>query len=233
MKNYFYVLMALMCFPGMAYAQHIGPGVPAENLQGNIASPNLGVGYEFRQAEYDGVDIEEQRVYAHIGAVFGDESTQNYEVYVRLGGAVLEEDDGFESDTEPFFAAGIKSEFYQGEIFGWGGVLQAYYVDSYDDTIEVGGQEIDISLEENWGAELAFPLHARGNLGMVYLGPVFYTATTDVVSNDISQDEGDLDEDNNVGVFGGAALMFSNVSFEIESKCKSDLSVGGLVTIAF
>jgi len=233
MKRLVLVLMGVMFFSGISYAQNIGPGVPAKNLQGNIATPNLGVGYNFHQAEYDGVDIEQHQVYAHIGAVFGDASTPSYEVYMRFGAATLEDDDDFDGGTEPMYAAGIKGEFYQGKVFGWGGVLQGLYIDKYEDSIQVNNQKVDISLEENWEVELAFPFHAYIKNGLVYLGPVFYSATTDVVSNNISQDEGDLDEDNNVGAFGGIVFRSANVSFEIEAKYRSDLSAGALVTFAF
>lgn len=233
MKALVFGLLVAMLLPGVSYAQHIGPGVPAKNLSGNIASPNFGIGYGFRQAEYEGVDIEDQRVYAHIGVVFGDESTPSYEVYLRLGGSAIKTDGDFNSSIEPLYAAGIKGEFYQGRIFGWGGVLQGLYVDSYDDIIQVDGQIIDISLEKNWEVELAFPIHARINHGLLYLGPVFYNASADVVSRDISQETGSIDEDRNVGVFGGAAWRSRNVSFEIEAKFKSDLSFGALLTFVF
>jgi len=222
-----------LLFSGISYAQHIGPGVPAKNLQGNVATPNLGIGYNYYQAEYDGVEFEGNQIYAHIGAVFGDVSTPNYEIYARIGATDVEDDDGFESDFEPMYAAGIKGVFYQGQTLGWGGVLQGLYVDSFDDSINVDGKEVDVELEESWEVELAFPIHAKINNGLVYLGPVFYAATTDVVAEDISSIEGDLDEDHNVGAFGGVALRFDNISVEIEAKYRSDFSAGALVTFTF
>ncbi len=233
MKRLVLVILGLMVFSGIANAQHIGPGVPAENLQGNIATSNFGIGYSYYQAEYDGVEIEGNRIYAHLGAVFGDVSTHNYEVFIRIGAADVEDDDGFEGGFEPMYAAGIKGVFYQNENFGWGGVLQGLYVDSFEDSVQIGNQEVDISLEENWEVELAFPIHAKINHGLVYLGPVFYTATTDVVAEDISSVEGDIDEDHNVGVFGGVALRSGNFSVEIEAKYRSDFSAGALVTFTF
>ena len=233
MKRLVLVVMGILLFSGISYAQHIGPGVPAKNLQGNVATPNLGIGYNYYRAEYDGVEFEGNQIYAHIGAVFGDVSTPNYEIYARIGATDVEDDDGFESDFEPMYAAGIKGVFYQGQTLGWGGVLQALYVDSFDDSINVDGQEVDIELEDSWEVELAFPIHAKINNGLVYLGPVFYAATTDVVAEDISSIEGDLDEDHNVGAFGGVALRFDNISVEIEAKYRSDFSAGALVTFAF
>jgi len=234
MKRLVLVLLSILAFSGFAYAQHIGPGVPAKNLQGNIASPNLGVGYSFYQAEYDeGVEFEGNQIYAHIGAVFGDVSTPSYEVYARIGGADIEDDDNFESDFEPMYAAGIKGQFYQGETFGWGGVLQGLYVDSFEDSIDVDGQEVDIELQESWEVELALPIHVKINNGLVYLGPLLYAATTDVVAEDISEVEGDLDEDGNLGAVGGVALRFDNISVEIEAKYRSDLSAGAFVSFTF
>lgn len=226
MKRLVLVLLGLMVFSGIAFAQHIGPGVPAKNLQGNIASPNLGVGYSFWQAEFDdGVEFESNQIYAHIGAVFGDVSTPSYEVYARIGGADIKDDEDFDSDYEPMYAAGIKGVFYQGQTFGWGGVLQGLYVDSFKDSIEVDGQAVDIKLDKSWEVELAFPIHVKINNGLVYLGPLLYAATTDVVAED-SEIEGDIDEDGNLGAVGGVALRFDNISLEIEAKYRSDISAG-------
>lgn len=223
-------LLMIMAFPGISSAQQIGPGIPAANLPGHVATPNLGVGYNFRQAQYDDVEIEEHRAYLHLGAVFGNEITPAYEVYLRLGAANLEDDDGFEGGVAPMYAAGMKSEFHSGETFGWGGVIQGLYIKSYEDGVQVGNQEIDLSLDNNWDLELAFPVHAKINKGLVYLGPVIYHSTADVVSEAISQQNGNIDEDHYVGVFGGVAIRTKKVSIEIEAKYKSDISVGALVT---
>ena len=233
MKKLALVLLALMAFSGMAYAQHIGPGVPAKNQQGNVATPNLGVGYNYYQAEYDhGVELEGNQIYAHIGAVFGDVTTPSYEIFARLGAADVEDDEDFESDFEPMYAAGIKGVFYQGQTFGWGGVLQGLYVDSFDDSINVDGQKVDIELQESWEVELAFPIHAKINNGLVYLGPLLYAATTDVVADD-SEIEGDIDEDGNLGAVGGVAFRFDNISVDIEAKYRSDISAGAFVSFTF
>jgi hypothetical protein len=233
MKRLVLVLLGLMVFSGIAYAQHIGPGVPAKNQQGNIATPNLGIGYSYYQAEYDDdVDLEGNRIYAHIGAVFGDVSTPSYEIYARIGATDVEDGDDFESDFEPMYAAGIKGQFYQGQTFGWGGVLQGLYVDSFKDSIEVDGQEVDVKLDKSWEVELALPIHARFNNGLVYLGPLLYAATTDVVAEG-SDIEGDIDEDGNLGAVGGVALRFDNLSIEIEAKYRSDLSAGAFVSFTF
>ena len=69
-------------------------------------------------------------------------------------------------------------------------------------------------------------------MGWFTLVQFFYSATTDVTSSNF-QDEGDLDEDNNLGAFGGVALRFNNISIELEAKYRSDLSAGALVTLAF
>lgn len=235
MKRLVLILAGVLAFSGISYAQHIGPGVPAKNWVGNIATPNFGLGYHFTQAEWDGVDIESHRIYAHLGAVFGDRSTPRYEVFLRLGAADLDaEDDGgsinFDGDTEPLYAAGIKGRLYQGRIFGWGGVLQGLYINSFADTVPVNGQPTNIAIEDLWEVELAFPAHAKIYNGLVYLGPVFYHSTADVI---MAGFEGDFDEDHNVGAVGGVAMRFLNVSIEVEAKYKSDLSAGALVTFTF
>lgn len=230
MKKVVMILVGVLFLSGIAYAQQIGPGVPAKNWEGNIATPNFGIGYSFTQAEWDGVDIESNRVYAHLGAVFGDQSTPNYEVFLRLGAADLEDDDDFDGGTEPMYAAGIKGQFYQGRVFGWGGVLQALYMNSFDDDMQLNGQSVDITIEDVWEVELAFPVHAKINNGLIYLGPIFYHSTADVVVNGF---EDDIDEDHNVGAVGGVALRFQNVSIELEAKYKSDISAGALLTFTF
>ena len=254
MKKFLFFLFGFLLFSGTSYAQHIGPGVPAMNWIGNIATPNFGIGYNYSQAEWDGIEIESQQAYAHFGAVFGDISTPYYEVYLRLGAANLESDDIFDlegyglnssrydGDTDPMYAVGIKGEFCHRRIFGWGGVLQAMYVDSFEDSISGNYLDEDykaeLSLENYWEVELAFPIHAKINNGVVYLGPLFYHSTADVVAEidvaDITVTvEDDADEDHNVGAVGGVAFRFSNVSLELEAKYKSDFSAGALLTFTF
>jgi len=227
------LLMGVMFFSGISYAQNIGPSVPPKNQQGDVTSFNLGAGYNYHQADYDGADIEQNQAYAHFGIVRSDVSINDYEIYVRLGGATFEEDDdNFDGGTETMYAAGLRTVFYQGQTFGLGGVLQGIYFDDFTDSVTVDDQKIDVSLEDSWEVEVALPIHANIINGLVYFGPVFYSATTDVTSNNF-QDEGDLDEDNNLGAFGGVALRFNNLSIELEAKYRSDISAGALVTFAF
>ena len=239
MKRLALALVGILAFAGISYAQHIGPSVPPMNKQGNIATPNLGIGYSYYQAEFENdddddiADVEGNQIYAHFGAVFGDVSTPSYEIYARIGATDIEDDEDFDSDFEPMYAVGLKGPFYQGETFGWGGVLQGLYVDSFDDSFVIDGEEVDISLEEYWEVELAFPIHAKINNGLVYLGPLIYAATTDVVVGDNSDLEGDIDEDNNLGAVGGVALRFDNVSVEVEAKYRSDFSAGAFVSFTF
>lgn len=233
MKRLVLVLLGLMVFSASSYAQQIGPAVPAKNLPGNIATPNLGVGYNFRQAEYGDVNIEEQRAYAHLGAVFGDESTPNYEVYMRLGAASLEADGGYESDAETMYAAGLKGEFYQGETFGLGGVLQCLYVNSFKDSTQVNNQEVEIILKKNWDVEMALPVHIKASNWLFYVGPVFYHAATRVTAEAISQQGNGIHEDHNTGAVGGVALRSERISVDLEAKYRSDFSVGALVTFTF
>ncbi len=257
MKKMVGFLLGFLLLPGLCWAQNIGPGVPVKNLPGKMASPNFGIGYAFHQAEWEDADFEGHRVYGHFGAVFGDESTPNYEVFLRVGLASLEVDLGnfdgrnykFKSDTEPMFGVGIKGMFYQGEVFGWGGVLQGLYIDSFKDSITLVDTDLNararlnLTLEKYWEAELAFPIHARLNKdSLVYFGPMLYGSGADAVAN-VLVEAGDLalggnfedktDEDKIIGIFAGLALRFENVSFELEAKYKSDLSAGALLTFAF
>ncbi|PLX76930.1 MAG: hypothetical protein C0614_09820 [Desulfuromonas sp.] len=233
MKKLVLLIIVSMALSGFAYAQQVGPGVPPPNLPGKMASPNFGVGYYFQQAEFEGLAFEEDRIYAHLGAVFGDASTPNYELFMRIGGATLEEENGFDGSGEMTYAAGIKGEFYQGTTFGWGGVLQGMYVDSYEDSVQVGNQEVNLALEKCWEVELAFPLHARFRKALFYMGPLFYSATADVASEAFFSNEGDIDEDHNVGAFGGLVIRGKQVSLEIEGKYRSDMSGGAMLSFTF
>ncbi len=232
MKRFFLALVGVLVFSGISYAQNIGPGTPARNFPENISTPNFGIGYNFNQAEWDGFDIESQRAYAHFGAVFGDIATPYYEVFCRLGAANLEFDD-FDGGAEPLYAAGMRVEFKQGRIFGWGGVFQALYMNSFEDSIQIEGESYDVTLEDNWEVDVAFPIHARIPNGLVYLGPVYYHSTSDLTLNGPIPFEGNIDEEHDVGVFGGVALRFRNVSLELEAKYKSDISAGALLTFTF
>ena len=254
MKKMLLILLGVLFVSSTAYAQHVGPGVPAKNWIGNIATPNFGMGYSYAQAEWDGIELETQQAYAHFGAVFGDISTPYYEVFLRLGAADLESDEIFDLDayglnsdnydggTDPMYAVGIKGEFAHRRIFGWGAVLQAMYVDSFEDSISGNYLDTDykteLSLENYWEVELAFPIHARIQDSYIYLGPLFYHSTADVIAEvdvlDLSVAvEGDTDEDHNVGAVGGVALRIQNVNIELEAKYKSDFSANALVTWTF
>ena len=148
----------------------------------------------------------------------------------------------FDSDAEMIFAVGMRSEFYQGQIFGIGGVLQASYVDSFSDstTINIDGEtfKAKASIEDIYDAELGIPVQAKINNALLYLGPVFYLSGADMdfkASSGIGSIKFDteMDEDRNVGVFGGLAWRTGNLSFEIEGKYKSDYSAGGFFSYVF
>ena len=252
MSSYFFlaVFVFVSCV-SFAQAQHLGPGTPIANVSGGIASPNLGIGYSYIKSKWDVEDInvgdiefEQNQVYAHIGAVFGDTSTPNYEVFARIGAADFDsDDDDFKGDTEPFYAVGVRNEFYQGKVFGIGGVLQASYIDSFDDstTYNFEGESIKVraSIERIYNVELGVPVQAKaGNNVLFYFGPVVYLtgadmdlkATYDNVS--VSFDT-DIEENNNVGVYGGLVWRTGNMSFEVEGKYKSDFAVDALISFAF
>ena len=189
------------------------------------------------------IELNQNQVYVHIGAVFGDESTPNYEVFARIGVADLEADDGdFDGDAEMIYAVGMRNEFYQGQVFGIGGVLQASYIDSFDDstTLSVDGEtfKAKASVESMYDAELGLPIQAKINNGILYFGPLVYLSGADMdfkVSNDIASISFDteIEEDRNFGAFGGLAWRTENLSFEVEGKYRSDFTVGGLFSFVF
>ena len=140
------------------------------------------------------------------------------------------------------YAVGMRNEFYQGQVFGIGGVLQASYVVSFSDstTLSIDGETFKAraSIESIYDAELGIPVQAKFNNALLYLGPVVYLSGADVdfkVSNDLGSISFDteMEENRNVGVFGGLAWRTGNISLEIEGKYKSDFSVGGLFSYVF
>lgn len=229
-------LLAVFSLVSYANAQHIGPGTPVENIPGKTASVNVGVGYNYVQSEWDpddfssgDIDFEQNQAYLHIGAVFGDAVTPKFEVFARVGVADFEDDDDydFDADEEAMFAVGLRSEFYQGQIFGIGAVFQGAYIDSFDDN--------DINIENIYEIELGVPVQAKVNDFLFYLGPVVYRATADLEVDFPGgyEDETDLDENNNVGGYGGVAWRHGQWSLEVEGKYRSDFSAGGFVSFAF
>ena len=124
------------------------------------------------------------------------------------------------------FAVGMRNEFYQGQIFGIGGVLQVSYIDSFNDktTYSLGGTTYNVrtSIESVVDAELAFPIQAKAtNNALLYFGPVAYISTADIemkVSDGVTSMSGDtdIDENHNLGVFGGLAWRTGNLSLEVE-----------------
>jgi len=251
MKRVFLAVFVFVSCVSFAQAQHLGPGTPIANVSGGIASPNLGIGYSYIKSKWDVEDInvgdiefEQNQVYAHIGAVFGDTSTPNYEVFARIGFADFDADDGdFEGGTEPIYAVGMRTEFYQGQIFGIGGVLQASYIDSFHDSGTYSFEEESIkvsqSIERIYDVELGIPIQAKaGDIALFYFGPVVYLtgadmdlkATDGIVSVSVDTE---IEENKNVGVYGGLALRTGNMSFEVEGKYKSDFAVDALISFAF
>lgn len=190
------------------------------------------------------IEFEQNQAYAQIGAVFGDTSTPNYEVFARIGFADFDADDGdFEGGTEPIYAVGMRTEFYQGQIFGIGGVFQASYIDSFHDsaTYSFEGESLKVSqsIERIYDVELGIPVQAKaGDNALFYFGPVVYLtgadmdlkATDGIVSVSVDTE---IEENKNVGVYGGLALRTGNMSFEVEGKYKSDFAVDALISFAF
>jgi len=243
MKISILAIMGIVFFSGISYAQHIGPGVPPKSLDEFSYSPNFGIGYNYHQAKWDGVDggegfdSEQNRIYAHFGAVSGGEYDPGFEVYVRLGVVSMESEENselgfqeFDGKTGIMYALGMKGELYQNEseTIGFGAALQGLYIDSIEDG--------DIKFENDLEFDLAFPIHTKINKFLFYLGPVFYYSSADISYDNINSTESvddTIEEDRNIGAFGGLVFRMRNISLEIETQYKSRLSAGALVTYTF
>lgn len=204
----------------LAFATQLGPASPSAD-HGEV---NLGIGYFYHEADLDEVDIEQNRIYLHLGYGLGIEEEPRWEVYLRAGAADLEAK-GFDGDYEPFAAVGLKGAFWEGPVFGWGLVVQGAYFYDYESN---GG---DIEIEEFWEIEGGIPFQVTFGPFVVYGGPVFFHSEAEAKS-DLGFAE--LEEEDNIGAFGGLRLSLGkNFSIEGEAQYKSDFSAGGLITVHF
>lgn len=204
----------------MAFGTQLGPATPSAN-HGEV---NLGAGYFYHEADLDEVDIEQNRIYLHLGYGLGIEEEPQWEIYLRAGAADLEAE-GFDGDYEPFASLGLKGAFWEGPVFGWGLVVQGAYFYDYE------SNDGDIEIEDFWEIEGGIPFQATLGSLVVYGGPVFFHSEAEAKS-DFGSIE--LEEDDNIGAFGGLRLnLGKNVSIEGEAQYKSDFSAGGLLTIHF
>lgn len=233
MKQLAMVIAGLLVFGTSAFAQHIGPATPHPEY----LKTNIGVGYVYHQAEWDGADIEQNRLIAHIGVGLGDFGRPKTEVYLRLGLNDLEIDDAmadgssFDDSSQFSVGGGVKWEFLQGNIFGWGGVLQGMYFGNWSDEDSLG---ISYDVEDAYELEVAFPIQVKAGPALIYAGPLFYVAEADIEVEVMGlSGSGDVEEDNNVGAFGGVAFRINNFSIEAEAQYKSDLSASVFASFAF
>ncbi|MDO3378438.1 hypothetical protein [Geoalkalibacter halelectricus] len=218
MKRAIFFLSFVFFCASSAFAFNLGPATPSAD-HGEV---NLGIGYFYKQAEWDGnIDIEQNRVYLHIGYGMGIEDEPRWEAYLRLGAADFEAN-GFDSGLKPAFAAGVKGAFYEGRCFGWGMVAQGAYFSKWRDR--------GVGVEDAWEIELGFPFQAQLNPAIFYAGPVVYHTQAKASSG---LGETSLNEKNNVGVFGGVRLDLGPIGLEVEAQYKSDVSAGALLSFQF
>ncbi len=218
MKKFILFVVVFLASSSLALGVQLGPATPSAD-HGEV---NLGVGYFYKEADWGAVDIKQNRAYLHLGYGLGLGDEPRWEAYIRGGAADLDADD-LDGDYEPFANAGIKGAFWDGPVFGWGMVLQGGYFADFEDN--------NLKIEQVWEIELGIPVQARlGRAFLIYAGPVAYKAEADA-QNGIGSTE--LEEDNNLGGFGGFRWSAGNVSFEAEAQYKSDLSAGGLISVQF
>ncbi len=220
-KIVFLLIFLFAAVPALAF--HIGPATPAAD-HGEV---NLGVGTFNHKAQFEAIDFEQTRAYAHLGFGLGLENEPRLEIYLRGGAAVLGDEKDFkdyvEEEGQAFGAVGLKGAFQEGKYFSWGMCLQGAYFGDY--------KSRELEIRDNWEIELAFPLQERLGPVILYAGPVFYHAQfkMDDVHGFISKEK----EDGNAGGFGGVGLELGPIRLEAEAQYRSDLSVGGFMSVHF
>jgi hypothetical protein len=213
------MLLFLCLFASPAFALHLGPATPAAKHGG----VNVGGGYFIQQTEWERIDTEQNLAYVHVGYGIGIEQEPRWEIFVRGGGADLEIDGQFDSDFEPFGAAGVKGAFYDGPHFGWGLIFQGGYFGRFNSN--------GFSFRDMWEIEGGLPFQAKAGPAIFYAGPVFFGSQAKLQNN--TGTSRNLNEDRNFGGFGGIALDFGDLRLEAEAQYKSDFSAGGFVSLRF
>ncbi len=203
------LVLAFTASPALAF--HLGPATPAAG-HGQV---NVGIGYFFYQAEWDGIDVEQNRPYVHVGYGLGMENEPRWEAYIRGGAADLRaSSEDFSADYKPFGIAGIKGAFWDGPRFGWGMVVQGGIFGDFKDN--------GAHIEDVWEVEGGFPFQMKAGPFIFYGGPVFYHTEAD-----------EIEEDDSFGGFGGLALTLGPARLELEGQYKSDFSTGGILSFQF
>ncbi|PLX81681.1 MAG: hypothetical protein C0617_16450 [Desulfuromonas sp.] len=219
MKRLVLFVVFFVASASVAFATQIGPAMPAAD-HGQVS---VGAGYLNHQAEWDDVEIEQNRIYVHLGYGLGMEDEPRGEVYLRGGAADLEAED-LDGDYEPFFIGGVKGAFYETDVFAWGIVLQGGYF------FDVEDEDTGVEIQDAYELEVALPFELHHGALQVYAGPVGFIAKGDAEDGTGTTE---LEEDNNVGGFGGIVLDFDGFSIGAEAQYKSDFSAGGMVSFQF
>ncbi|HKK01290.1 MAG TPA: hypothetical protein VJ955_03900 [Desulfuromonadales bacterium] len=228
----FVVTLVLLLAGTPAMAQHIGPAsTTARDLK-----PIVGVGYDYYQAEWEGVDVKENRPYVQVGVGGGMADEARYELYLRLGAADLTINDHggnkFNGNFQPFAGGGVKINFLRSDIpWGLGLVAQGAYFGMWDD--EVNG--VKVKIRNAWEVEGAIPLEYKFKPFTVYAGPVFFHEQAQGTAGALGVvvKDNHITEDNDFGAFGGIAVQFGDMRLEAEVQQKSDTSFGGLLTYSY
>jgi hypothetical protein len=214
------MLLFLCLFATPAFAFHLGPASPAP--QGHEAV-KVGAGYFFYQAEWENVDIEQNRAYLHAGYLMGIEDEPRWEIFVRGGGADLEINRQFDSDFKPFGAVGVKGAFYEGRYFGWGLVFQGAYFGRFSSN--------GFNIRNMWEIEGGLPFQLKLGPAIFYAGPMAF-GTQAKLENGAGGSR-NISEDRDFGGFGGIAIDLGPMRLEAEAQYKTDFSGGGFVSFRF
>ncbi len=162
-------------------------------------------------------DIQSNTIAANLG--YG--LTDDWEAFVRLGGANLKNDDlEFSGNTGFLFGVGTKVTWAKQDNLDWGAMFQIHWLNSEDSwtiddekvTLEVDAHEIQVALGPTWKASDALS---------IYGGPFlhFLNGDVDASAAGTSLSLADIKQDSIFGGYIGAQLDIKPKPSEVTNGC--------------
>lgn len=261
MKSMAAIVMVLVFAMAGNYVHAGQIGAPEPMSKEGRASFGIGYFYSSDKVKPTDSDFKSSRITQNLAYLqFGYSFVQNWEAYVRLGGADISvpsafrtaSDDArfsgfgesFRDTMKPFGTIGVKGVFNLNPFLGIGPFFQASLYSSYKDksTGTVLGlpatQEVNVKnpYDISLGAAL------QGNVGgvILYGGPMVYWSRskveqdTVVIGGGTASGSTNYKEKGNFGGFAGFRVpLTKGLSFEVEGQFRNEVSGGGCLVYSF